>query len=51
MEAFTPPQPGTGLSAVARTQPFVNGGGVGTGPLTHLMSSGKGNFTLSLERQ
>lgn len=39
------------LGVVARTQPFVNCGEVGTGPLTHLMSSGKGNFTLSLERQ
>lgn len=51
MEALTRQQPGTEFGGVARTRPFVNCREVGTGPLTHLMSSGKGNFTLCLERQ
>lgn len=51
MEAFTRQQPGTKFGGVARTQPFVNCREVGTDPLTHLMSSGKGNFTLSPEQQ
>lgn len=51
MEALTRQQPGTGFGGVARTQPFVNCREAGTRPLTHLMSSGKGNFTLCLEQQ
>lgn len=51
MEALTRQQPGTEFGGVARTQPFVNCREAGTHPLTHLMSSGKGNFTLCLERQ
>lgn len=51
MEALTRQQPGTEFGGVARTQPFVNCREAGTRPLTHLMSSGKGNFTLCLERQ
>lgn len=51
MEALIRQQPGTEFGGVARTQPFVNCREAGTRPLTHLMSSGEGNFTLCLERQ